>query len=50
MTDKLLRRSRRKEMDFAGLDNRLFMSQYQLQLPTTDEIRTFVEKELAKEA
>lgn len=30
----------------AGMDNRLFVSQYQLKLPSVEELRTFVEQEL----
>jgi predicted nuclease of restriction endonuclease-like (RecB) superfamily len=34
----------------AGMDNRLFVSQYQVKLPSVDELRAFVERELKKDA
>lgn len=33
----------------AGMDNRLFVSQYQLKLPSVEELRAFVERELKKD-
>jgi hypothetical protein len=32
------------------MDNRLFVSQYQVKLPSVDELRAFVERELKKDA
>lgn len=36
------------EYALAGIDNRLFVSKYQLELPKKDEIRKFIEKEIEK--
>lgn len=36
------------EYALAGIDNRLFVSKYQLELPKKEEIRRFIEKQMAK--
>lgn len=38
------------EYALAGIDNRLFMSKYQLELPKTEEIRKFIEKQIENTA
>lgn len=36
------------EYALAGIDNRLFVSKYQLELPKKEEIKKFIEKQIAR--